>query len=243
MGVAAGFLFASAGSALAVDYDCSDFSTQEEAQEYLLPGDPYGLDGDNDGVACEDLPPEESEDGGGSHHPPPPPPPPKLDKSVAKRTARGKARRYDALHGVVSGIQFEGCSRRSKYKIVCRFSADGSTPNFETDCDLRVIVEGEGSVASASLRSHCRREQILSLQRAREVMEVKAEGVAEKAVQVVNLESLSRTRVFGQSAWTRTTDRRENCSLDLVAILLGSGEIEVRMRFFECVPTGRPVLA
>lgn len=72
-------------------------------------------------------------------------------------------------------------------------------------------------------------------------MESKAEGIAEKPVQVVNLESLSRTRVFGQSAWTRTASRRENCSLDLVAILLGSGEIEVRVRFFECVPTGRPV--
>jgi hypothetical protein len=39
-----------------LDYDCSDFATQEEAQEYLLPGDPYNLDADNDGIACEDLP-------------------------------------------------------------------------------------------------------------------------------------------------------------------------------------------
>jgi hypothetical protein len=38
------------------DLDCSDFSTQEEAQEVLdrNPSDPYRLDGtDNDGVACE----------------------------------------------------------------------------------------------------------------------------------------------------------------------------------------------
>ena len=40
----------------AIDYDCSHFSTQAEAQQYLLPGDPYNLDGDNDGVACESLP-------------------------------------------------------------------------------------------------------------------------------------------------------------------------------------------
>jgi micrococcal nuclease len=40
------------------DYDCSDFSTQAEAQRVLdsAPGDPYRLDGDNDGVACESLP-------------------------------------------------------------------------------------------------------------------------------------------------------------------------------------------
>jgi hypothetical protein len=43
-------------SARALDYDCADFSNQAEAQSYLLPGDPYNLDGDGDGVACEDLP-------------------------------------------------------------------------------------------------------------------------------------------------------------------------------------------
>jgi Excalibur calcium-binding domain len=37
-------------------YDCTDFDTQEEAQAQLLPGDPYGLDGDNDGQACDTLP-------------------------------------------------------------------------------------------------------------------------------------------------------------------------------------------
>lgn len=43
-------------TAAAKDYDCADFSNQAEAEEYLLPGDPYRLDADNDGVACEDLP-------------------------------------------------------------------------------------------------------------------------------------------------------------------------------------------
>ncbi len=38
------------------DYDCSDFATQEEAQDFLLEGDPYGLDSDSDGEACEELP-------------------------------------------------------------------------------------------------------------------------------------------------------------------------------------------
>jgi Excalibur calcium-binding domain len=37
------------------DYDCSDFDSQKEAQKYLLPGDPYRLDGDGDGKACESL--------------------------------------------------------------------------------------------------------------------------------------------------------------------------------------------
>ena len=45
--------------AFAEDYDCSDFATQREAQsvyENASPGDPYRLDRDRDGVACETLP-------------------------------------------------------------------------------------------------------------------------------------------------------------------------------------------
>jgi micrococcal nuclease len=40
------------------DCDCKDFKTQSEAQQVLdaFPGDPYKLDGDKDGVACESLP-------------------------------------------------------------------------------------------------------------------------------------------------------------------------------------------
>jgi hypothetical protein len=36
-------------------YDCEDFATSAEAQAQLLPGDPYGLDADNDGTACDEL--------------------------------------------------------------------------------------------------------------------------------------------------------------------------------------------
>jgi hypothetical protein len=43
-------------AAPARDYDCTDFETQEEAQLYLAPGDPYQLDADGNGVACETLP-------------------------------------------------------------------------------------------------------------------------------------------------------------------------------------------
>jgi hypothetical protein len=38
------------------DKDCDDFKFQEDAQSQLLPGDPYRLDADHDGIACEDLP-------------------------------------------------------------------------------------------------------------------------------------------------------------------------------------------
>lgn len=39
-------------------YNCDDFTYQEQAQAVYDadPSDPNGLDGDNDGIACEDLP-------------------------------------------------------------------------------------------------------------------------------------------------------------------------------------------
>jgi len=41
------------------DLDCGDFTYQEEAQAVYKrdPSDPNGLDADNDGIACESLPP------------------------------------------------------------------------------------------------------------------------------------------------------------------------------------------
>lgn len=41
------------------DYNCSDFATQAQAQHLYnkyAPGDPDGLDSDDDGIACETLP-------------------------------------------------------------------------------------------------------------------------------------------------------------------------------------------
>ena len=48
----------SAGSGEDTNLDCGHFATQEEAQRVLKqdPSDPNYLDGDGDGVACEDLP-------------------------------------------------------------------------------------------------------------------------------------------------------------------------------------------
>lgn len=40
------------------DRDCSDFATQQEAQEFFEnagPNDPHGLDQDGDGIACETV--------------------------------------------------------------------------------------------------------------------------------------------------------------------------------------------
>lgn len=47
---------ASSSGSYAGDYDCDDFSSQAAAQEvYAESGGAHGLDGDGDGVACEEL--------------------------------------------------------------------------------------------------------------------------------------------------------------------------------------------
>jgi hypothetical protein len=136
----------------------------------------------------------------------------------------------------VSGIEFNGCSRRSKYRIVCRFFTDGQSANFETMCNLRVIVRGEGSSTSARLRPSCRRERYLTFERAREAMEPEAERIAEKPANVFGLQRQSRTTIFGEAVWFRRTAERERCSVELVASLLNSGELEVLSRYLECLP-------
>lgn len=50
----------SARAAAKIDYNCSDFTTQTQAQNFFIQNggparDPYRLDGDKDGIACEDL--------------------------------------------------------------------------------------------------------------------------------------------------------------------------------------------
>ncbi|HEY8471541.1 MAG TPA: excalibur calcium-binding domain-containing protein [Natronosporangium sp.] len=64
LGLVIGVL-ALAGPAQAADKDCRDFHWQEDAQAVYDqdPSDPYGLDRDHDGIACEWLP----------HKPGPPP--------------------------------------------------------------------------------------------------------------------------------------------------------------------------
>lgn len=118
--------FAGPPPARAADYDCADFANQAEAQEFLLPGDPYNLDGDNDGVACETLPcpcagPLAPEPG------PPPPAPPAESPEPAHYTAyvacglSDKARpRHECPHRAKVGVFFKS-SREVVYSVCVVF--------------------------------------------------------------------------------------------------------------------------
>ena len=66
LALAAG-LFAMTQMASAASHNCGDYDYQEDAQDALDadPSDPDGLDGDGNGIACEDLPsrPDTGDDG------------------------------------------------------------------------------------------------------------------------------------------------------------------------------------
>jgi len=146
-------VFAIAPAGASADYDCSDFVTQEEAQEYLLPGDPYRLDGDGDGIACEALP---AGGGGGGGESTGAPPPPRLDKAVARAAARRAARRLVRNSARLSRVAFRGCRRKARQRVACRFVARGSTSARRVVCRLTVTVRGtDESHAAATSRRGC----------------------------------------------------------------------------------------
>jgi hypothetical protein len=150
-------------AAPAQDYDCADFANQAEAQEYLLPGDPYNLDGDDDGVACEDLPcPCSTAPGGGAAEeqaPAPPPPPPfHLRMGVARGLAKQVARKFTGRNPKVRVSRLDACRRRGERRIDCLATARGESARSRTSCRLRIRVTAinrhpKAVLASSSCRT------------------------------------------------------------------------------------------
>jgi hypothetical protein len=150
--------------AAARDYDCADFSNQAEAEEYLLPGDPYNLDGDNDGIACEDNPcPCSSTPGGGpppsgggdgtGSVPLPPKPAYRLPLPVAESKARKVERKFVRRAAAVTTGRVEGCRRLAKRRVDCVGSARGRTATRATACRLRIAVSARDGQPKASLET------------------------------------------------------------------------------------------
>lgn len=244
--VAASMLLAGpSGAAAAGDLDCADFSTQEEAQENLLPGDPYGLDGDSDGIACEDLPSGGSSGGGDAEpaEPTPPPPPPQLSKTAAREAAKHKARTFSNHSFRIDTVTFQRCGRRSAYRIICRFIGHGQTSTQVTTCHLRIVVRGEGRAASATMQhSRCQIRQLLVLSyiRAKGAMQTEANRIAGKQARLLELVRLDSVTFTSSAEWTRPvplSGASELCSVELTAELLSTQEVQVTPGKPECVST------
>lgn len=222
------------------DLDCADFATQEEAQENLLPGDPHRLDGDGDGVACEDLPSGGSDAGGESGSSPQPPPPPKLEKAVARDAAERKARKFTRRHADLDSVALRGCGRRSRHKVTCQFAARGQSQARRTTCNFRVAVKGEGAgVSSARLRGiSCRTHlrAVLSPDRAKRAMEAAARQIAGIPVTVFAVSRSGPRSFTGLAEWTQVaaTGAEERCSVELTAEKPSAGPVRVTDRNLDC---------
>ncbi len=228
-------------STATADLDCADFATQEEAQEHLLPGDPYGLDADDDGIACETLPSGGGGGGGdgGSVEPAPPPPPPKLDKTAARNAARSVANRFVRASATVESLGFQGCSRLSRHRIDCRFIARGETATLWTTCHLKVVVRGEGHDASAQRRRpSCRSRQtvVLTLARAKPALQAEASRLAGRQVPVFAIVRLDSLAFSAQAEWSRTSSSgsSELCTVEVLVEQLPSGTLRTRSRDYIC---------
>ncbi len=149
--------------AAARDYDCADFANQAEAEEYLLPGDPYRLDGDSDGIACEDLPcpcsstpgggSTGSGGGGGSTTETSKPPPYEVPQPAARHLSNRLVGRIVRRSSQLDSKSFLGCTRRAKRRVDCRLSARGRNAGERVSCRYRVKVTARNRHPVAHLAS------------------------------------------------------------------------------------------
>ena len=238
-------------SAAARDYDCADFATQAEAQEYLLPGDPYNLDGDDDGVACEDLPcpcsygePSGGGGGGGGGSAEPPPPPPyRLRMVAARHAALRVARKFVRRSSKVTGTSLRSCQRRGERRIDCRATARGETSESRTTCHLRIAVRAVNRHPRATLASsNCSTRSKLKLTAARASQAIRARGneLAGKRVNLAFLERQSRTTFVGTAEWSQNPTgkaaSKEECYASIEAALSAANYLTTRVIETGCEP-------
>jgi len=143
-------------AAMAVDYDCADFATQAEAQEYLLPGDPYRLDGDSDGVACEDNPcpcSHETPAGEGPSDEGTTAAPYRLTKSQAKRVSKRLVRKVVRRSRRLDSSRLRGCKRRAERRFDCHLVARGRIASVRTTCRFEVAVKAPNRHPSGRIAS------------------------------------------------------------------------------------------
>jgi hypothetical protein len=231
-------LITPAPAAAGTDYDCGDFANQAEAQEYLLPGDPYRLDADDDGIACEDLPcpcsyGEGGSGGGGGGGDVMKPPPYRLPKAAARRAARSVGLKFVRRNPRVSSLTMGACRRLGERRIDCRATARGRTSTTKTTCRVRVAVRAVNRRPKARLAaSRCGTRSTLKLTaaQARSALLSRGAELAGKRPALGFLERNSAISFMGMAEWTRrlsTASPREECLALMEANLTPSRQIRV----------------
>jgi hypothetical protein len=240
--------------AAARDYDCADFANQAEAEEYLEPGDPYNLDADGDGIACEDLPcpcsysPGGSEEGGGggSSEPAPPPKPAyhlrmltagRISKHLVGVVVR-QSQRLQAYALIV-------CHRLGERSIDCRLSAEGETIHQRVACQYGVAVRARNRHPIGQIVTHkCRTAELPYLTKARaaesmrDLVEETAGPEAEIGVLTIARPHDNPLELVGVSGWVKPPEpkAKEVCSIEVNAWLAGSSDqVHVGVKRLHCV--------
>jgi hypothetical protein len=158
-----------------------------------------------------------------------------LKKAAAKNAAWGKARRFDRRNPNVSRVSFRQRTRVSRKRVVCGFTATGSSPGLITTCYLKVKVVGEGSVILATgVSARCGSESVITYEEALEAFQEKGDDLAEQATRVFGLARLSQKVYEGSARWSRTTPAKETCTMEMTARLIGANSVTVRTWPVEC---------
>ena len=128
---------AGARPAKAIDYDCSDFASQSEAQEQLLPGDPHNLDGNGDGIACNSLPCPCSKAAGGSGDESPTVPPSRRLAAVVTRDVDG-----DSLY-----VRLVATGYETEVRVIGIDTPEEYRPNTPVECGARAAARSMRQLA------------------------------------------------------------------------------------------------
>jgi hypothetical protein len=158
---------------------------------------------------------------------------------VARSAARAKAGLFNRRNRLISRVSFQGCGRRSRYKLRCEFRGLGETATSREKCAMTVIVKGEGSHAHAQLRATCRSERVLFLTFERAIPELRAaaEGVSHRAVVLVATERISDVEIGAILEWQEPTKKgAEECEARFAARLNSTDEVVVHNGPPLCTP-------
>jgi hypothetical protein len=241
------FFATSPPKAAAVDYDCKDFSNQATAQEYLGSGDPYFLDADGDGIACEDLPcPCAGKSQGSGETPPKSTSPYRLSVENARRASRKAAREFAQSDGRVTAVFVGQCQRRAERHINCLAVGRGKSRTDKTVCHLRIVVLAGSRYPRAEVASSkCRTTSRLKLTEARALAAISEEigKLAGAPVQIPGIQRTSRISFAGGVEWTRPNALHatlERCSGIAEARLWSQEGLAVSLLAFDCLPPRAP---
>jgi Excalibur calcium-binding domain len=228
--------------AAAVDFDCDDFSNQATAQEYLHPGDPYFLDADGDGIACEGLPcPCAGKPQGSGQTTPKSTPPYRLSMQDARRTSRKAAREFAQSDGRVTAVFVGECQRRAERHVNCLAVDRGESKTNKTVCHLRVVVLAGSRYPRAKVASsRCRTTSRLKLTEAQALAAIGEEmsKLAGAPVRIPGIQRISRISFAASVEWTRSNalNAPENCSGLAEAKTWSQDHIGVSLLVFDCTP-------